>query len=597
VISLAAALLLGLPLPNVDGPSPVAFGDIDLAAFADREARSCALTPDGALVGTDGGVLRLDHDGRVLAALRPQSGLPGSRVDAILPLGNRVWLGTEGGAALADGSLDGVLESHPGAPVRALLHDDEGILVGTWGEGVLRLPSPTTRGFEALISTVPLTGPARRITALAEWNGRTIATTAGGGAFELAGNELHRSDVTEPAAMIFAAQADGESLWLARLDGVHRVRHGRDSQWSRHDARDLHVGAQGVELATLGAGLVVRGQATSARRGPEALTTTLIRDLDARGDRRCLATSDGVWLANGSRWTHVLTEGPASGDISALAVEGDTRWVGSFDRGLMRWSGTGGWQDVAGVPAEVNAVAIVPGIPGAFAGTTEGLFHVRVGPADRITRVDRIGPKSGLPSEKVQTLTALDHGRLLIGTAHGIRVLDHGSLRTPSGARDWSVFAADQAADGTYWIGTTRGLVHLRGDGKWVHFSMLSGHLPDDWVTAIESDGDSIYVGTYGHGVVRFDAAEGARGRDAWRTERLGGGRVNIGGLRVDDGMLFAATMDGLLTQPVASDAAAERWTRRRDAGNGRDVTAVIPSHDGLWVATRRGLTRRKPTP
>ena len=61
-----------------------------------------------------------------------------------------------------------------------------------------------------------------------------------------------------------------------------------------------------------------------------------------------------------------------------------------------------------------GAGATIPGTAGVFVGTTTGLFHVHDGVVDRFTA------KSGLPADKVQTLTTLDGGRLLIGTAHGV---------------------------------------------------------------------------------------------------------------------------------------------------------------------------------
>ncbi len=100
--------------------------------------------------------------------------------------------------------------------------------------------------------------------------------------------------------------------------------------------------------------------------------------------------------------------------------------------------------------------------------------------------------------------------------------------------------------------------------------------------------GSRIYVGTYNAGVTLLTRGAGG----AFAAKQLGGGYVNMGGLLVEGGTLFAGTMRGLLLRPASG---AGHWRTAPRAAPGHDVTAIVPAAGGLWVASRRGLGRFEP--
>ena len=146
-----------------------------------------------------------------------------------------------------------------------------------------------------------------------------------------------------------------------------------------------------------------------------------------------------------------------------------------------------------------------------------------------------------------------------------------------------SVWAVAQDRDGALLLGTTIGLYRAHR-GALRRFSVASGHLDDDWVTAIAVRDDALFVGTYSHGVTRLERAEAAL-----EPHHLGGGFVNFGGLLVRDDRVYAATMSGLKSVPVSG---GEPWRLHRDVAPSRDVTAVVAGEDGVWIGSRRGLAR-----
>ena len=154
-------------------------------------------------------------------------------------------------------------------------------------------------------------------------------------------------------------------------------------------------------------------------------------------------------------------------------------------------------------------------------------------------------------------------------------------------------WAVAEGRDGTLWLGTTQGLIRWRPDGTWQHLSMLSGHLADNWVTALLVDGDTIHVGSYAGGVTSLRPSSEA-GLAGFAATQLGGGRVNPGGLAQVDGRLAVATMKG------AQVREGGRWRSLADA-TFEDVTAIAsvsaPGGSQVWIASRRGLVVHERAP
>src|SRR5690606_24823481 len=133
--------------------------------------------------------------------------------------------------------------------------------------------------------------------------------------------------------------------------------------------------------------------------------------------------------------------------------------------------------------------------------------------------------KAGLPHANVLSLAPLANGELAVGTHAGVAIVDtHGDVRSlGTKARAWATWAIAEGSDGALWLGTTRGLIEWKRDGTWASYSLLSGHLSDNWVTALVVEGATVHVGTYAAGVttLRRDNSSGE-----WIAESLGGGRI-----------------------------------------------------------------------
>jgi ligand-binding sensor domain-containing protein len=578
------------------------------------EVRVCA--PEnggggGALVGTGGGLVRVDARGRVKATWTMRDGLPGTRVEAVVRDGadGGWWVGTDGGAAkvrvvAGDLVVDRVVA---GAAVNDVVTHGGALYAATAG-GVVKL------GARGKGVAVPWKGAARgprvRVAALASHGGALWAGTAGGLFVMRAGRmELVALDGAHASVGVTAlyadADADGDGgggsrergrLWIATTDGlfVHDAGGMRRVGGGGAITHVTRVGGD-VVVAGLGSGLerVDRGRLVRLEGAPRGLA--LAQAVSEHDGAACAGGMDGLWLRSrhGAIWLEAARPaGPPSNDVSAMAVDADGRlWVGTFDKGLAVRDGSGRWNVVAhpDLDGRINALMVEPGTASrVWVATAAGLM-VLDGPDD--ADVARMTRRDGLPGRGVLSLARLRDGRVIAGTSTGAAIVGGGRVVPvgPAGADIGNVWAVGEDADGMLWLGTTTGV--WRGpstaEGKtargaeWKRMSMATGHLDDDWVMAIAPRGRSVWIGGYKGGVLRFDLD------DLASSARVGAGWVNPGGLTWIGDRLHASTQEGLRV----SDGMGGAWETVSGLP-GKDVTALVRAGDVSWVSTRRGLAQ-----
>lgn len=557
------------------------------------------------IIASEGGVARVDEDGHVLSSLNASTGLAGTRSATIMAdteVVNRFWVGGEAGVTLVDTGEGGLsiqqIWTSP-APVRALVQLEGQVLAGLWGVGLSRLDHSRS-SVELLPSALDSDPAARRITSLYDDLGTLWVGTAGRGLWRSAsgteGLKLEAELGAERGDFVWSLTGYGGRLFLGRLDGVFD-RH--DRRFASVDARDLDVSSGRFLVGTMGEG--IWGLEGEAEEAPSAYVQTVGQS----GDRLCVGTPKGLWLKDASGdWAQHLHLGLPDQDVSALARDPATQelWAGTFDRGLahfdgLRWSRLALGPDTNEIDPQINALTFDPVVPGRlWVGTARGLDRIDIASGQR----RHWGKKDGLPGLKVLSLAPSHDGSMLVGTGRGpMRVRDGVLIPLGERVRQWAVWSIAEAPSGdgepTIWLGTTQGLIAWHPRSVWRHLSVLSGHLPDNWVTALSWEGGRLWVGTYASGVVRLE-----RGRSGWRGHPLGGGRINPGGLsRISGDGLYASTMQGLLhldesklTKDTGDAPKGASWTKLTNLP-GEDVTAVLPaSPNAIWVSTRRGVAR-----
>ncbi|PRQ02715.1 ligand-binding sensor domain-containing protein [Enhygromyxa salina] len=536
---------------------------------ATRDVRSCRALDHGYAAATDGGLVFLDDAGNSAAPLTALDGLPETRSYVVEPVAGqpgRVWVGTEGGLARVERSEAGarVVEAFTStAPVRAVLEHGGRTFVGTWGAGVLELRGGRLR---------PTPGPdlvkADRITDLVAHGGHVVVATAGAGAWIIG---EHPRPVEGVEGVVWSLAVHEGALYAGTFAGVRKLDGAASITVSDHDARALASVGGELLIGTTGQGITPLG--SQLRVGPP------VSHVQGFDQDRCVASSDGLWIRDGQRWVAAADHGLPSGDITDLLRVGDELYAATFDKGVLVNRG-GDWTPIEdpdhAIDPQVNALAPA-GNGRVWVATARGLHRVDNG------RVETWTSKRGLPNSTVLSLAVSSAGELIVGTHAGVAIIDANDdvRELGSRARRWATWAIAEAPNGELWLGTTQGLIRWKLDGTWDHLSMLSGHLSDNWVTALVWQGDALHVGTYASGVDTLTP-----NGNSWQAQALGGGRVNPAGLSVIDGELHAATMKG------ARVHRGGRWVAG-ELGVFEDVTRVVEDTRGVWIGSRRGLVLR----
>lgn len=432
---------------------------------------------------------------------------------------------------------------------------DGGWLVGSLGGGVVRL---TLAPDGALRAADPLPGlPVTRVTAVAVGGGEVWVGTADEGLWRW------RDGVADQP--VRALRSDLVTALAAPEDGPLYVGRGRRGLY----AVDRERGRARRVLADRYVRTLALTDGTVRVDTPSAVCTLRV---GARAARCGAPAPDGAPPV-------VAGAGPAP-HVTALAVHQGALWVGTFAHGLWRFDGAR-WEPVDPTPAPgvlgyVNDLAVADGVLW-LASPNGAARHDGAG-----WRV--LGAADGVPGGHVNAILPVGDA-VWLATSGGVLRLDHrGPTRfgPAEGLPGPLVYDLALDAEGRLLVGTNRGAARWTGRGfeTWTH---EAGELSDNWVNAVASWEDELWVGTYDAGVDVRDPA--GRWAPALSDRALW---VNPGGLFPLDGVLAVAALgDGLWAR--ATDGAWIEWTTPRLVPD-PDVTAVAVYGGRLWVGTRAGL-------
>ena len=534
------------------------------------EARACLPLEHGALVGTGGGLVKVDDAGEIQRVWTALDGLPGTRIETIAELGSQIWIGTDAGGARVDG--DRFADAFTSRDVRGFAKLGSKLYAATWDGGVIEVG-----GSAIQFRGAPMTGPRTRVAAIAVANGTLYAGTAAG-LFALVHGKLERVKV-EGVTAIAAMTAVDDTLWLATPDGLYA--RGRDGGLARLGGGDLRA------VVKIGDDIVVAGVADGLQKvdrgrlvaygGPRELR--IAESLASAHGAVCTGGLAGAWLHRGETWIHgAHREGPPSNDISALAADGDKLLVGTFDHGLAIRDGNA-WRTFESPDLDGRINAILVDGERIYVGTAEGLSIIKGHDVSRLTKRDGLPGRNVLSLSKAASgiLVGTSQGAVLLGDAHPVRL----GPKAPAGSGQnieaiGTVWAIVEDGAGWIWLGTTTGLYRGHaGDLEWQRFAGVTGALKNDWVTALAVHGTQLFVGTYNGGIVRIDGTAATQVSEGW---------VNPGGLTLVGERLYAATQDGLRSTDDGT-----HWLEAVKLP-GRDTTAIARVGTRLVIGTRRGV-------
>jgi ligand-binding sensor domain-containing protein len=138
-------------------------------------------------------------------------------------------------------------------------------------------------------------------------------------------------------------------------------------------------------------------------------------------------------------------------------------------------------------------------------------------------------------------------------------------------------------------VGTLGGLSVVEGDTVRASYTTANSGLRHNWITAIAPVGGEWFVGTYGAGVLRFDAAGNWRGFPDLRA----GFEVNSNAMLATERAVYAGSLAGGL---YVYERASGRWKNVTAGLPSENVTALATQGGYIYAGTDNGLVRFRET-
>ena len=463
------------------------------------------------------------------------------------------------------------------------------LLIGTEKRGLLVYDGQTLQPFHSNLKNVFVTELAGTDTDLwigtqdrgiAHWHGGTV--------------EWFDETTGLPDARVYSVVLDGLKTYVGTAAGIAEF---DDGKFARVLAKGSFVRAmlpQGKSLlaGTMDDGLVEIPLEATRRTGARPAIATKIEDVEQlfrSGDVTYAVTTNEMYSrAAVGGWRRVLE--PAGGvlndrNVSALAMDKAGRlWVGYFDRGLDLLEPNG--QKTRHLEDEhvfcINR--ILPSIAkgGTAVATANGLVMFDASGAERQV----LGEKDGLIAQHVTDVIPF-HDGLAIATPKGLTFLDANGARSLyafHGLVNNHVYTI--AANGNLLLaGTLGGASLLQGDQVRVSYTTATSALKHNWITAAVPVGEEWYLGTYGAGVVKMDAA----GKFESMGDASGQLVINPNAMLATDRFVLAGTMGAGL---YVMDRGTGRWKAISEGLPSRNVTALEAANGFVYVGTDNGLVR-----
>ncbi|MDT8409790.1 MAG: diguanylate cyclase [Wenzhouxiangellaceae bacterium] len=558
-------------------------------------------------VGTQGGLGR--YNGREFSRFTSADGLAGNQIETIVTDSDgRQWVGTNAGLCRFESERFECNESPylRGHFIQALAAGPDGLWVGT-ERGLVRLRQSDSTVVDTLFSEQSI-----RVLALGDHNTLFVGTDSGLSLLDTASSAVKAIDLVvgaDPAVVSLLPRGDevwvgtSAGLYLFAADGSVREMNPGDTALERTHVSGIVPGPDGGLMFGTYRGLYREDAGDDGG-------ISRISGLEDEIIRSVFRDREGVvWIGQDGGLSKLAPTRFSGYDDSGGLLADFVRAIAQDSAGRL-WLGTRVGVQV--VPVRASGLALeqsvtltrADGLPndriyaiefapegGALLATNGGLVHWRegVGVVRTWTTAD------GLPSDQVRSLFCDAMGRIWIGTASGVAILERGELRTdlPAELAGTYVLAIRVDAQGWVWFATQdHGLLRLGPDGAVKSLHGTDGFSDQTLFDLAPAREGGMWVGSSGDGLFRIDSTGAVA---AHFTERDGLANDFVWSVVVDDrGHVWAYTTRGL------SRYDGERFVNY-DKGDGLlhlegGATGALKTRDGgLWFTSVGGLMRFDP--
>jgi len=266
-----------------------------------------------------------------------------------------------------------------------------------------------------------------------------------------------------------------------------------------------------------------------------------------------------------------------------LGARDGSLWVGTYSRGLVHFV-KGRFVALRGLSSPVIRSILEDRDGALWIGTLSGLNRWKDG------RVTTFTTKEGLASDEILATTEDGQGRLWVGTAAGLNLMQQGKVLAFAGYERLAgaeVRALALARDGTVWAASAEQLIRLRDVAVAESYGREQLPAKTSLRTLMPSADDSLWIGTFGDGLLRLRGGQFAR---FGLEQGLSNGAISSLLAEADGTLWVGTTLGGL-------NRLRPRRLRTIGAPEGLSdnvADAVMEGADGsLWIATiGHGLNR-----
>lgn len=286
-------------------------------------------------------------------------------------------------------------------------------------------------------------------------------------------------------------------------------------------------------------------------------------------------TTNGVYILDGKRWKIFYKPFPNSpiNYVTSLAANNGNLFIGTFEDGcfslglndIKRVNIAEGVNEINEILCEDNTI---------FLATNSGAFVFNSGGIKKI---------EGLPSHFVTSLFIKDR-TLFVGTSRGFGLLNltqhdikiFGSFQ---GLINNRVYCITATATNTI-IGTLGGISVFDGN-DFKNFTSANSQLKSNWINALISAGDKVYIGTYGGGIAYLDKT------GIHNLEKTEGIEINHNALYYRKPYLLAGTCKNGL---YIYNEETKMGQVFKDLFPLDNVTGIFTDEEHLYIGTEQGL-------
>ena len=572
---------------------------------------------DSYFVASDGGLIELDQNGKIVRHYTVLDGLPESDLLTLAAFDSKLFIGTRTqGLVEFDGSQFRGLSwtDRTSQSIDALFADEGRLLIGTRAGGLIAFDG---REFKELTAGIEHKR-VLEICLISKAGSRLfVGTFADGLWMEEAGRWSHFTTVDGLLSnRVVGVAVANQNLLVATDFGLTVAPIASLSNENTSSPRFLTIATLPSlsSLALTAESVVVskdNGEIFSFRTDREISASRQVSPLawtsagNLAGTRLILLdkhlwllSEEGLYRAGIQEKSFVAWGQPdrnhtlTTNLVSALTIDSQARvWAGSFRRGIdvLTPQGTQVAHIESETDREINSLIEDPASNTIMAASSAGLARFDAG----LRHAEQWSTKDGLLSNAVMQVARWDvegenarNTLLAFATSKGLSLGARGKLRgltTVQGLPSNSLYAVLVHGRKTY-VGTLGGLAVIE-DGRVSRvFKDTNSKLTTNWVTALCAVGSRIFVGTYGGGVFELNGSGELRSF----APEVGRVVVNPNAMWSDGSRLFAGTLDGALVFEPAS----QQWTQVKSELPSRNVLSISGSDNYVYFGTTSGIAR-----